>query len=92
MFLEIGLPNSVRTGLLKRTQCEVLKQKIIRLHGYLWTINITQREEENKLWKHNAKFEGHNAEILLMSWTINNQENHYTMDIKGTEISSAMDY
>ena len=34
--------------------------------------------------KYNAKFEEHNAEILLMFWTINKQENHYTMDIKGT--------
>ena len=24
--------------------------------------------------KHNAKFEGHNAEILLIFWTINNKE------------------
>ena len=42
--------------------------------------------------KYNAKLEGHNAEISLMFWTINKQENHYTMHIKGTEISSAMDY
>ena len=42
--------------------------------------------------KHNAKFEGHNAEILSMFWTIYKQENHYTMDIKGIEISSAVDY
>ena len=27
-----------------------------------------------------------------MFWTINKQENHYKMDIKGTEISSAIHY
>ena len=38
--------------------------------------------------KYNAKFEGHNAEILFMFWTIKKQENHYTMDIKGTNLIS----
>ena len=38
------------------------------------------------------KSEEHDTEISLMFLIINKQENHYTMDIKGTAISSAMDY
>ena len=58
----------------------------------------TQREERKrnsekpKIQSELKKSKEHNAEILLKFWTIHKQENHYAMDIKGTQISSVMDY
>ena len=97
MFLEIEIPNSVRTGLSKWIAS--------------WFMNPsrnTTQKNDNKLWKTQCevgkkttrrkrkktlkKSEEHNAEILLIFWTINIQEYHYKMDIKGIAILSAMDY